>query len=88
MNHSDDDGTDSDATSADGSDLGSDVVQVYDSSSSPKSSPRSTVVFMKHPVRERGHSLSVERTPSLIHLAPTPRSKSLRVKKNNNGQPK
>ncbi|XP_059057530.1 cyclic nucleotide-gated cation channel subunit A [Achroia grisella] len=34
------------------------------------------------PIRERGHSLSVERSPSLLELTPEPRSKSLRIKKN------
>ncbi|GBP07886.1 Cyclic nucleotide-gated cation channel subunit A [Eumeta japonica] len=33
------------------------------------------------PVRERGHSLSVERTPYLLGIASEPRSKSLRLKK-------
>ncbi|XP_075990975.1 cyclic nucleotide-gated cation channel subunit A-like isoform X2 [Anticarsia gemmatalis] len=34
----------------------------------------------KPPARERGHSLSVERSPSLVKRAPEPRSKSLRLK--------
>ncbi|KPI96227.1 Cyclic nucleotide-gated cation channel [Papilio xuthus] len=79
---SDDEDSDSDDTSADGSELRSDVVQVYDSSSGPPiSSPRSTTMFMNHPLRERGYSLSVERTPGLVHFPPEPRSKSLRIKK-------
>lgn len=34
------------------------------------------------PVRERGHSLSVERSSGLLNRAPEPRSKSLRLKRN------
>ncbi|CAK1554819.1 unnamed protein product [Leptosia nina] len=34
-----------------------------------------------NPVRERGHSLCVDRTPGLLQIIPEPRSKSLRLKR-------
>lgn len=34
------------------------------------------------PMRERGHSLCVERTTGLLDVIPEPRSKSLRLKRN------
>ncbi|XP_068620013.1 cyclic nucleotide-gated cation channel subunit A-like [Battus philenor] len=69
-----------DGTIDDGSELKSEVVQVYDSSP-PYSSPRNNKMFFGHPVRERGFSLCVERSPGLIHFQQKPRSKSLRLKK-------
>ncbi|CAG5039072.1 unnamed protein product [Parnassius apollo] len=71
----DDEETDSDDTSADGTELRSEVVQVYDSCSGPPISSRrgSAMIYMNPPVRDRGYSLSVERTPGLIHFPPEPR---------------
>lgn len=76
-----------DVTSIEASELRSDLARVCDASGYseiPLNSTRETSMFLLSnsiPVRERGHSLSVERTPGLLALAPEPRSKSLRLKK-------
>ncbi|XP_047525066.1 cyclic nucleotide-gated cation channel subunit A-like [Pieris napi] len=40
-----------------------------------------STVDASHPVRERGYSLCVDRSPGLLEITPEPRSKSLRLKR-------
>lgn len=85
----DEDSASDDMTSMQASELRSDVVKGYDASgyseialSSNQINDASLFILSNPmPVRERGHSLSVERTPELLHVFPEPRSKSLRLKK-------
>ncbi|XP_069364767.1 cyclic nucleotide-gated cation channel subunit A-like [Maniola hyperantus] len=69
------------ATSDDEPDLQSEIARSYDSYRIPLSPVQcsSRMSYIRH--RERGHSLSVERTPGLLRANPEPRSKSLRVKR-------
>ncbi|KAG6458023.1 cyclic nucleotide-gated cation channel subunit A [Manduca sexta] len=90
LDDDDEDETESDdLTSTDASELRSEMARVCDASAysdAQISSPHDTsMLLLSHPilVRERGHSLSVERTPGLLHVAPEPRSKSLRLKRAN-----
>ncbi|XP_053624098.1 cyclic nucleotide-gated cation channel subunit A-like isoform X4 [Plodia interpunctella] len=83
-----DDNTDSDdITSMEASELRSEIARTCDVSGYseiPMSSTHDTSLFLLSnpiPIRERGHSLSVERTTELLKFAPEPRSKSLRLKR-------
>ncbi|XP_045510000.1 cyclic nucleotide-gated cation channel subunit A-like [Colias croceus] len=70
------------------SELRSDVIKVCDAASYREVPSSSTqyvsMLYTNHPIRERGHSLCVDRTPGLLHITPEPRSKSLRLKKKDN----
>lgn len=87
----DDDETDTDdVTSMEASELRSEIARVCDASGYsevPMSSTHDTSMFLLSnpiPVRERGHSLCVERTTGgLLQLGLEPRSKSLRLKRLN-----
>lgn len=90
MLETDDEDTDSDdMTSMQASELRSDVARGYDASGYSDTAMSSNqindaalfIISNPMPVRERGHSLSVERTPELLQVIPEPRSKSLRLKK-------
>ncbi|KAI8431041.1 hypothetical protein MSG28_001112 [Choristoneura fumiferana] len=76
-----------DATSSDGSEMKSEIARVSESFGFSEFglnlSQATSPLFLGKPVqgRERGHSLSVERTPNICHFAIEPRSKSLRLKR-------
>ncbi|XP_026737455.1 cyclic nucleotide-gated cation channel subunit A-like isoform X2 [Trichoplusia ni] len=83
-----DEDTDSDdVTSIGASELRSDIGRGCDASGYSElpmiSAYNTSMHLLTHsvPVRERGHSLSVERSPGLLHRAAEPRSKSLRLKR-------
>lgn len=76
-----------DITSIEASELKSEFARACDASvyNVPMSLPQDTSMLLLSqplPVRERGHSLCVERTTDLLHPTPEPRSKSLRLKRN------
>lgn len=91
LDETDEDDTDSeDVTSLQASELRSDIVRGCDISvygDLPASSTQDTSLMLLSnpiiPVRERGYSLSAERTPGLLRLTAEPRSKSLRIKRHN-----
>nr|XP_032527728.1 cyclic nucleotide-gated cation channel subunit A-like [Danaus plexippus plexippus] len=73
-----------DTTSQDESELRSDIIRSCDGASysampSPIQSP--SYYASSYPIRERGHSLTVESTPGLLPITKEPRSKSLRLKR-------
>ncbi|XP_072930266.1 cyclic nucleotide-gated cation channel subunit A-like [Epargyreus clarus] len=74
-----------DPTSSDNSELRSEVAAGYDSSAFKDGRFSAVQVppmhYLNYPARERGHSLTVERSPGLLHVTPEPRSKSLRLKR-------
>lgn len=76
-----------DGTSSDESELRSEIAKNSESFGYSELglnlSQGTSTLFLGKPVqgRERGHSLSVERTPNLCHFAIEPRSKSLRLKR-------
>ncbi|XP_049886204.1 cyclic nucleotide-gated cation channel subunit A-like isoform X2 [Pectinophora gossypiella] len=89
----DDEDTDSDdVTSLQASELRSDVARGCEASGYSDiaipmcSAQDASMLFLSNPLpaRERGYSLSVERTPGLFHLQP--RSKSLRIKRKDHSQ--
>lgn len=79
--------TDSDDVTSMGSEIRSDIVRACDASGYSElpmiCADNNSTFQLSHevPVRERGHSLSVERSPGLLEHAPEPRSKSLRLKR-------
>lgn len=87
MLDTDEDSDSDDVTSIGASELRSDIGRACDASGYSElpmiSAYNTSMHLLTHsvPVRERGHSLSVERSPGLLHRAAEPRSKSLRVKR-------
>ncbi|KAJ0184110.1 hypothetical protein K1T71_000533 [Dendrolimus kikuchii] len=82
-----------DVTSMEASELRSEFARVCDASeySVPMSSTHDTSMLLLSqplPVRDRGYSLCVERTTDLLHATPEPRSKSLRLKRNQKDESK
>ncbi|CAH2104001.1 unnamed protein product [Euphydryas editha] len=71
-----DEDTDDDSTSLDGPDLRSEIVK-----SCLAEIQGTSFIAPNHPARERGHSLSIERSPGLLHATTEPRSKSFRLKR-------
>lgn len=95
MLETEDEETDSDdMTSMAASELRSDIGRGCDASGYSELpmisayNPSMQLLAQAMPVRERGHSLSVERSPGLLHRAPEPRSKSLRLKRIHKDQSK